>query len=299
MSWINSLLVATLSYFPKWAVRPFAAPYVAGESVETALKVVAELNKQGFVATLDILGEHVRTPEESYIIRDAYQDLFRQINEAGLNSNVSLKPTHLGMEIDRALASENLQSILSVAQETNNFMRIDMENSPYTDTTIAVYHECYNNYSGTGTVLQSYLKRTAGDIQSLGKNGFNCRICKGIYNEAPEIAFKEKEEIRLHFIEDVKALVRSGSYVGIATHDIIIIDRLEAWLLSENIPKELYEFQVLHGVPMGDRLQRLLASNHKVRVYVPFGEAWFDYATRRLKENPNMLWYIVGNIFKS
>jgi proline dehydrogenase len=264
-------------------VRPFAAPYVAGESVETALKVVAELNKQGFVATLDILGEHVRTPEESYIIRDAYQDLFRQINEAGLNSNVSLKPTHLGMEIDRALASENLQSILSVAQETNNFMRIDMENSPYTDTTIAVYRECYNNYSGTGTVLQSYLKRTAGDIQSL----------------APEIAFKEKEEIRLHFIEDVKALVRSGSYVGIATHDIIIIDRLEAWLLSENIPKELYEFQVLHGVPMGDRLQRLLASNHKVRVYVPFGEAWFDYATRRLKENPNMLWYIVGNIFKS
>jgi proline dehydrogenase len=203
------------------------------------------------------------------------------------------------MEIDRELANANLHDILSVAQETDNFMRIDMENSPYTDATIEAYLDCYNIYTGVGTVLQSYLKRTYSDIKALGKNGFNCRICKGIYNETPEIAYKDKDEIRSHFIKDVKALIEAGSYVAIATHDIFLIDKLETWIITEKIPADRYEFQVLHGVPMGDRLERLLANNHKVRVYVPFGEAWFDYALRRLKENPNMLWYIIGNIFKS
>jgi proline dehydrogenase len=299
MSFINSLLANTLIYFPKWFVRPFAAPYVAGEALETALDAVRKLNKEGFCATLDILGEHVQSEAESIKIRDAYIRLFQNIKDAGLDSNVSLKPTHLGLEINYDLALKNLLTILNAAKKTENFMRIDMENSEYTDATISAYQECYTEYSQVGTVFQAYMKRTVDDIRKLNKVAdFNCRICKGIYRESPDIAFQDRDEIRSNFIKAVQAVLTGNGYVGIATHDIFLIDSLEKWLRDNNIPKTRFEFQVLYGVPMGDRLKKLLEGSYKVRVYVPFGDAWFDYAIRRLKENPNILWYVLGNIFK-
>jgi proline dehydrogenase len=202
------------------------------------------------------------------------------------------------MEIEPSLAESNLLSILEKAKEKNNFMRIDMENSPYTDTTIDIYKKCLNKYDKVGMVLQSYLKRTAQDIINLDSEKFNCRICKGIYRESIEIAYHDKKEIRDRFFEDVKAILTGKGYVAIATHDRALINRIENWIIENKIPLDRFEFQVLYGVPMGNKLQQLLDKGFKVRNYVPFGEAWFDYSIRRLKENPNIMWYVLGNMLK-
>lgn len=296
MKIINTILVSLLSHLPKWVVKPFASPYVAGEGIDDVIKTVKILNDKGFIATVDILGEHVATEEESYRIRDEYLNLYDRIE--GLDANISLKPTHLGMEIDPMLAETNLLNVLEKAKEKNNFMRIDMENSPYTDTTIDIYKKCLNKYDKVGMVLQSYLKRTAQDIIDLDSAKFNCRICKGIYREDEEIAYQNKKEIRVRFLEDVKAILTGKGYVAIATHDISLIDKIENWIIENKIPFDRFEFQVLYGVPMGNKLQQLLDKGYTVRNYVPFGEAWFDYSIRRLKENPNIMWYVLGNMFK-
>ncbi len=296
MNIINTILVSLLSHFPKWMVRPFASPYVAGVSTNDAIKTVESLNNKGFLTTVDILGEHVHSQEESYKIRDEYIKLYDRIK--GLDANISLKPTHLGMEIDTALAETNLLDVLKKAKANNNFMRIDMENSPYTDATIDIYKKCLNKYDKVGMVLQSYLKRTAQDIVNLDSEKFNCRICKGIYREPEEIAYHDKDEIHNRFLEDVKAILSGKGYAAIATHDIPLINKIETWIIENKIPLDRFEFQVLYGVPMGNKLQQLLDNGYKVRNYVPFGEAWFDYSIRRLKENPNIMWYVLGNMFK-
>ncbi len=298
MKLINSILVKILSHLPKWIVKPFASPYVAGVSVGDAVKTVKALNEKGFVATIDILGEHVHSKEESYKIKDDYCALYDSIAKEKLDANISLKPTHLGLEINPSLAESNLLSILQKAKEHNNFMRIDMENSPYTDATIHIYQKCLATYDKVGMVLQSYLHRTASDIDILDSEKFNCRICKGIYRESEKIAFQKKEDIRERLFEDAKAILNGKGYVAIATHDIPLIDKIDNWITDKNISKKRFEFQVLYGVPMGNKLQELLNKGYKVRNYVPFGEAWFDYSIRRLKENPNIMWYVLGNMFK-
>jgi len=298
MKFFNSILVKIISYFPKWMVKPFASPYVAGVTVEEAVNAVIKLNEKGFVATIDILGEHVQSKEESYKIRDDYRNLYDIIAKNKLKANISLKPTHLGLEIDPALAEENILSVMEKAKEHSNFMRIDMENSPYTDSTIKIYKKCLSKYDKVGMVLQSYLKRTKNDIKGLDSLKFNCRICKGIYRESEEIAYHDKEKIRESYLEDVKSILNGKGYAAIATHDILLIDKVEQWIIENKIPLDRFEFQVLHGVPMGKRLEILLDKGYTVRNYVPFGEAWFDYSIRRLKENHNMMWYIIGNLFK-
>jgi len=296
MKLINSILVKLLSHFPKWIVKPFASPYVAGVSVDDAVKTVKSLNEKRFLTTVDILGEHVHSKKESFKIKDEYTNLYDRIK--GLDANISLKPTHLGMEINPSLAEDNLLKILEKAKENHNFMRIDMENSPYTDATIDIYKKCLVKYDKVGMVLQSYLKRTAQDIINLDSEKFNCRICKGIYRESEDIAYHTKGKIRQRFFEDVKSILNGKGYVAIATHDISLIDNIENWIVENNIPLDRFEFQVLYGVPMGNKLQQLLDKGYKVRNYVPFGEAWFDYSIRRLKENPNIMWYVLGNMFK-
>ncbi len=298
MNIINTILVSLLSHLPKWMVKPFASPYVAGVTVDKVIETVKLLNNKGYVTTIDILGEHVATEKESYKIRDEYINLYDRIASAELNANISLKPTHLGMEIDPSLAEKNLLNILEKAKEKNNFMRIDMENSPYTDTTIDIYKKCLKKYDKVGMVLQSYLQRTAQDIINLDSDKFNCRICKGIYRESEDIAYHDKEKIRKRFLADVKAILTGKGYVAIATHDISLINKIENWVVENKIPVDQFEFQVLYGVPMGNKLQKLLDKGFTVRNYVPFGEAWFDYSLRRLKENPNIMWYVLGNVFK-
>ncbi|NHZ85700.1 MAG: proline dehydrogenase [Planctomycetia bacterium] len=283
---------------PKWIVKPFASPYVAGVTVNNVIETVKSLNNKGYAATIDILGEHVHSDEESFRIRDKYRNLYDIIASEKLDANISLKPTHLGMGISTNLAEKNILSILEKAKEHNIFMRIDMEDSPYTDATIDIYKKCLKNYTKVGMVLQSYLHRTSSDIDNLNNEKFNSRICKGIYRESEEIAYHDKEKIRERFFADVKSILTGKGYVAIATHDISLINKIENWIIENKIPFDRFEFQVLFGVPMGNRLQKLLEKGFIVRNYVPFGEAWFDYSIRRLKENPNIMWYVLGNIFK-
>jgi len=299
MSRINSTLATLLPFLPRWMARPFANPYVAGESAEAALQTVQLLNQQGYLATLDILGEHAHDQALATSIRDRYRNLLERIADQQLKCSISLKLTHIGLDISPKIALENTVSILQKAEETGNFLRLDMENSPYTDQTIQIYREGVQVSPRIGLALQAYLKRTFEDVYQLISPRFNCRICKGIYRESPSVALQGKQEIRENFIKLVQHILTQEGFVAIATHDIYLIDTLEEWIRHENIDPQRLEFQVLYGVPMGNRLRELLANGFSVRVYVPFGADWFDYSIRRLKENPDILGYIFKNLFKS
>lgn len=298
MSWINSTLATLLPFLPRWMARPFANPYVAGESTESALQTVQALNQQGYLATLDILGEHAHDQAWAKTIRDHYRNLLDQIADHQLNCNISLKLTHIGLDISPDLALENTLSILQKAEATENFLRLDMENAPYTDQTIHIYQQGLKLSPRIGLALQAYLFRTFEDVRRLLSPQFNCRICKGIYRESPAIALQDKEKIRENFLNLVQHILTREGFVAIATHDRSLIDGLEEWIHHEHIDPRRLEFQVLYGVPMGNRLRQLLAHGFSVRVYVPFGADWFDYSIRRLKENPDILGYIVKNLFK-
>ena len=298
MPFFNSALAGILTLLPKWAARPFASPYVAGTTFAQALEVVNRLNSNGFSATLDILGEHVETAAEACRVRDDYLQLYDLIAGRGLDCNISLKLTHLGLGLAGGPARENLLELADKAREHGNFLRIDMESSACTDETIALYRECKARFDGTGMVLQARLRRTLADIEALNGPGFNCRICKGIYPEPEEIAFGSAGEIRKNFSGAVRAILAGDGYAAIATHDLELIDSLEAWILEHRIAPDRFEFQVLHGVPMAGRLEKLLDDGHRVRVYVPFGEDWFDYSIRRLRENPRILGYVLKNLFR-
>ncbi|MEC9030327.1 MAG: proline dehydrogenase family protein [Planctomycetota bacterium] len=297
MPLFNSILARILPLLPKWAARPFASPYVAGTTPSSALKVVRELNSAGFSATLDILGEHVESAAQARGVRDAYLELYEFIHHQGLDCNISLKLTHLGLGLSGSPAKENLLDLAGKARERDNFLRIDMENSDYTDETIALYRKCRELQEPTGMVLQACLRRTLSDIEELSGPGFNCRICKGIYPEPEELSFTLANEIRENFSLAVRAILSKGGYAAIATHDIELINSLENWIMENEVAPHRFEFQVLHGVPMAGRLERLRKRGYKVRVYVPFGEDWFDYSIRRLRENPRILGYVIKNIF--
>ena len=298
MPLFNSVLARSLTLLPKWAAHPFARPYVAGESATEALDVVKSLNAGGFAVTLDILGEHVESAGEARAVRDAYSKLYDLLGERSLDCNISLKLTHLGLGVERKLARENLLHLAAKAREHGNFLRIDMESSRYTDETIALYRECRESCEDTGMVLQARLRRTLSDIEALRGPGFNCRICKGIYLESEEVSFPGAAEIRENFSRAVRAILDGGGYAAIATHDTEVIDSLEAWLIENGVPPGRFEFQVLHGVPMAGRLEKLRERGYRVRVYVPFGEDWFDYSIRRLRENPRILGYVLKNLFR-
>lgn len=298
MGLLNSSLTTLLPLLPKRAVRPFAMRYVAGETEGDALGVVHELNQLGFPATLDILGEHTESTEEATEITERYLHLYDVIADSSLDCNISVKLTHLGLGYDDAQAEENLFRLLEMAEKRENFLRIDMENTPYTDVTLGLYELCRSKYAGVGPVLQAYLRRSRTDLERLALSTLNLRICKGIYREPEEMAFQGREEIRDSFIQLVQHGLSNGATIAIATHDTYLIDTIETWLGNRSIPTDRYEFQVLYGVPMGNRLERLLEAGHRVRIYLPFGDEWYAYAMRRFKENPNIASYILKNLFK-
>ena len=296
---INYLIVALLPLVPKKIIGLFAKRYVAGETVPEALAATKQLNARGFAVTLDILGEHVATITAARAITDRYVALYQQIADAGVNANISVKPTHLGIDFGLEVCRENLFAILDAAKAQNNFLRIDMENSPYTDKTIELYHSCQARYPAVGLVIQAYLFRSARDITDLSAAPLNFRLCKGIYREAPDIAIQKRQAINTNFINLTRQALQAGAYVGLATHDQGLIDKLVELVQELGSPKECFEFQVLYGVPMGTKLDELLALGFKVRVYVPFGEEWYDYSIRRLKENPDIAGNVLRNLFRS
>jgi len=298
MSWINIGILYLIGILPRWMVHPFAKTYVAGETIEKTVQVVNKMNELGYACTLDILGEHIQSPSKAEKITKDYCNLYEVINKETLNCNISIKLTHIGLELDQKLVENNLQQILRHAESHKNFLRIDMENSPYTQRTIDLYQKNIHNYDKMGIVLQAYLKRSLEDAQTLSTPGFNTRICKGIYNEPSNIAFKERTEIQDNFFLITKEILSGKGFAAIATHDIPLIDRIESWIEQNNISNDRFEFQVLYGVPMGNRLKRLLSKGYTVRQYIPFGPDWFDYSLRRLKENPKIISYVLANLFK-
>ena len=294
----NSLIAGLMPYFPKWFVRPFAKPYVAGESLDEAIDIVRDLNKKGYAATMDILGEFVESTDEANQIKDDYAQVIQRIAEYGLDSTISVKPTHLGLGLDDALGEANIMALAQSGKDYGVGVTIDMENSPYTYQTFDIYKRALSIHDNMGTVIQAYLYRSLDDIKSLDSPRLNLRICKGIYKESPEIAIQNRTAINNNYVEMAKTLLNGDGYACLATHDLSLIDRLEALIESENIPSDRFEFQVLYGVPMRNRLEALKAKGYKVLVYVPFGEAWFEYSVRRLKENPKIISYVMGNWFK-
>jgi len=294
---LNQLIVRTLPLVPKPVVRRIASRYVAGETLEDALRCVARLNAEGCMATLDVLGEDVTRREETEQTVLDYQRALTAISERGLDSNISVKLTALGLKLDPAECRKQFARIVDAARAVGNFVRIDMEDSSVTEETIRVFLEFRERYPRIGLVLQAYLRRSDDDARRAAAVQANVRVCKGIYVEPPEIAFQDREEIRASYMAMVERLLSAGSYVGIATHDPVLVERALALIARLRLSPETYEFQMLLGVA-GELRRRLVAQSHRLRVYVPYGEAWYAYSVRRLKENPSIAGHVLAGLFR-
>ena len=299
MKLINNLIIQILPFLPKFLVKIVASPYIAGITDEEMLQNVEKLNQKGFKVAIDILGEHVQTENEAKEVTDRYVAIYDEISKRNLLANLSIKLTHVGQDLGLDIVEKNLSKLVEAAKKNNNFLRLDMENAPYTSETIKLYKEMFNHYDQIGIVIQAYLHRSIDDIKALSNDKFNVRICKGIYVEDPSLVLNDYNDIRDNYISLVKKSLTNGSYVGIATHDEFLIDSLYSWILEKGISKDRYEFQVLHGVPMQKKLKKLMDDGNTVRVYLPYGDNWYDYSVRRLKENPKMAGYIIKNLFSS
>lgn len=297
MNPLNRLVVGTLPLVPRSIVRRIASRYVAGETIDQALDVVRNLNAEGCMATLDVLGEDVTRREETEQSVLDYQRALAEIAARRLDSNVSVKLTALGLKLDPELCRRQFARIVDTAKAQDNFVRIDMEDSSVTEETLRIFFEFRERYAKVGIVLQAYLRRSLEDARRVAAVGGNVRVCKGIYVEPPEIAFQDREEIRRGYMALVDALLDAGSYVGIATHDPILIERALATVRRRTLPREAYEFQMLLGVA-GTLRRRLVADGQRLRVYVPYGEAWYAYSVRRLKENPSIAGHVLKGLFQ-
>ena len=293
----NTLVSKLIPLFPKALTYQFAKKYVAGIDKHSAFKTIHSLNHDGYLVTLDILGEHVKDIKEANRISDNYIDLYKEIDHRNLNCNISLKPSHIGADIDKKTYRKNLVRILDIASKYNNFLRIDMESSKYTDFTIESFIEKRQKNKNIGTVFQAYLYRTYQDIIQLDKENLNFRLCKGIYKESDEICINDRIKINDNYLKILRYAFENKIYVGIATHDIILLDLIYKLIDELNPQKDNFEFQVLYGVPMKGWNKKHLDRGYKVRVYVPFGEDWYKYSIRRLKENPDIAGYVFKNLF--
>jgi proline dehydrogenase len=280
---------------PKQVVRRISEHYIAGEELDDALRVVLELNAEGKLATLDVLGEEVTDPEEARAIAGAYREAIDAFKRGSLDSNISVKPTALGLNLSYELFRENLEDVARHAAERDNFVRIDMEDSSTTDDTLRIYGELREaGRDNVGIVLQARLKRTIDDVRSLAELRPNVRICKGIYLEPPEIAFRDFDAVQASFVQTLEELLDGGSYVGIATHDEWLLEQGKRLVAERGLGQDDYEFQMLLGVrpELGDEL---VVEGHRLRIYVPFGRHWYEYSLRRLQENPKLAGYIAAD----
>ena len=295
---LNSSIATIMPYLPKWFARPFAKPYVAGETTQSVIEKVKELNNNGFSTTIDILGEHVDSDNEAKNILSQYLQLINNISENNLDSTISVKLTHLGLGLSEKLAEQNILELAHYGNENNIGITIDMENSIYTSITLELFQKALTIHAGLGAVIQAYLYRSIEDLKKLDSSKLNLRICKGIYREPSNIAMNSRKKINENYLLLAKTILLGKGYACIATHDLELINHLENFVEKNKISPNKFEFQVLYGVPMGNKLEYLKERGYKVRIYVPYGEAWFDYSIRRLKENPKIISYIIGNIFK-
>jgi len=281
---------------PENLVWIFSKKYIAGKTLQSAVDTVKQLNSKGIYATLDVLGESINTKEEAIEAKRKALEVFDAIVENKLLANLSIKPTQMGLAIDKEFAYQQILELVKRADSLKNFVRIDMEDSPYTDITLEVFKKIFSEYRNVGVVLQAYLKRTVNDTIVLNKIGTNYRLCKGIYIEPATIAYKDKQAIRDNFMKNLELMFKNGNYVGIATHDEFLIIKAYELIKQMNISKDKFEFQMLLGVreDLRDKINR---DGYKIRIYVPFGEDWYKYSIRRLQENPNIAGHIVKEFF--
>lgn len=281
--------------------RRVARRFVAGETLDEAINVSKELNQKGIEVTLDYLGESVEKEEDTRDVLATYQELLRRIHDEALQASVSLKLTHLGYDIREELAVLNLRMILNHAQRYDIGVTIDMESSDYTDDTFRIYRTMRDEYGfdNVGTVVQAYLRRTAEDMQQLAQEGAHIRLCKGAYLEPPDIAFPKKADVDQNFVKVTQDFLRTDSdaFLAVASHDENMIQATLDFVEQHNIPRERYEFQMLYGI-RSQRHNELAQAGHKMRVYVPFGAAWYPYFMRRLAERPANLWFFLRSMFR-
>ncbi|HYF94226.1 MAG TPA: proline dehydrogenase family protein [Symbiobacteriaceae bacterium] len=275
-----------------------ASRFVAGETLDQAFSVVRDLNRRGILVTMDQLGEGVHEERVAREMCQAYFDLLDGIARTGVNANVSLKPSQMGLSFSRPLADEILLAVVRKAAEHRNFVRIDMEDTPYTDATLEIYRNLRKlGYDNAGTVIQSYLYRTEQDIRDLMTIGANLRIVKGAYKEPPNLAFPKKADVDENYKKVIATLLENGLYTAAATHDEKIVDWLKQFAREHNIDKSRFEIQMLYGVRMAWQ-EELAREGYQVRCYVPFGRMWYPYFTRRIAERPGNFWFLVKNLMK-
>lgn len=299
---LNKIIAALLPFFPKKFIWIFSKPYISGETIGDAMRVTKELNSKKIKVTIDVLGEFIKTLDEAEVNKNEYLNLIDVATQNGIDGNFSIKPTSFGLLIDKDTCHNHVRGIISKAASCNNFIRIDMEDSPCTDLEIELFRKMKMEFPGNvGLVVQAYLRRTLDDIRGLAdlnseKHPLSFRLCKGIYIEPESIAYKKYDEINQHFLEDLEYMFRNKIHVGIATHDKPLISGAYELIRKYNVPSHMYEFQMLYGVTPRLR-DSIVNDGHTMRVYVPFGKQWFGYSTRRLKENPKMASHIIKAIF--
>ncbi len=295
MNPLNNLIISTLQIFPKGLVKRFAMRYIAGEHIEDATRLVKELNSERMLATIDVLGENVTTKEDAISSSQAAIEVLRMIKNNKLNANLSIKLTQFGLNIDKDFCFDNVLKVMETARNLNNFVRIDMEDSSVTTATLDIYERFRAvGFENTGVVIQAYMRRSEEDIRRLIDMDASVRLCKGIYIEPENIAFKGRVEIRRNYVKLLGMLIEGKCRVGIATHDDFLIRAAYDMLNQNHIERDGYEFQMLYGV-RSDLRDKIVADGHKLRVYVPFGKQWYAYSIRRFKENPQ----VAGYVFKS
>ena len=275
--------------------------FVAGTTVEDAMAATRSMNDLGLTVSIDNLGENVTHADEARQSATLYHQLLDEITARGLKANVSVKLTHMGLDIDEKLAHENVRGLVAHAARCHNFVRVDMEGSPYTQRTLDLVREMHGVAGcedSVGAVIQSYMRRSQRDIEELLAERIRIRLCKGAYKEPPELAFQKKSEVDANYIELMKILLKSGVYHGIATHDEKIIRATEAFARAEKIPPDAFEFQMLYGIRR-DLQQKLVRDRWRMRVYIPFGTEWYPYLMRRLGERPANVFFIAKNLFRS
>lgn len=282
------------SLFKKLTTR-----FIAGETIDEAIAAIREINARGCSASFDHLNESVNSADETEAEVSEYLNVLAQIDATGINSNVSIKLTQFGLEIDPELAYRNARRVVEDAARRGNFVRVDMEASNVTQATIDVFKRLRSEFglNDCGLVVQSYLYRTENDVRDLLKIPARIRLCKGAYNEPPEVAYPEKQKVDENYIRVMQLLLSSGTYHGIATHDPKMIDATIDFAQREGIDKDAFEFQMLYGIRR-DLQEQLARDGYGMRVYVPYGKHWYPYFMRRLAERPANIWFVMKNLFR-
>jgi proline dehydrogenase len=281
--------------------RRISTRFVAGTQVEDVLRATRAINEAGPTVSIDNLGENVTNVEEARQSAALYHQLLDDIARLGLKANISLKLTHMGLDVDENLARDLVSGLVAKAASLKSFVRVDMEGSPYTQRTLDFVHELHRmprNRGVVGTVIQSYLYRSEKDVENLLADGIRIRLCKGAYKEPPEIAFQKKSEVDANYVKLMKILMKSGIYHGLATHDEAIMNEAKAFAVREKIARDSFEFQMLHGIRR-DLQQQLVREGWGMRVYIPFGTEWYPYFMRRLAERPANVLFIIKNFFRA